>query len=269
MIVVVAQLLLSLAGALLIPGLTPVPWGWAPLIFVGMFLVANILYLAVLYFISLFLGHKVPEKDSRFCRFVTVRTIQWIFVMLRISVKVEGKEKLPRCPIVLVSNHRSDFDPMAVLAAMPERRIAYISKPENLRIPLAGAFVNRCSFLAIDRENPRHALVTLHEAVNLMKGQGLDIGIYPEGTRSRTGDMKPFKEGAFLMAKWAGAPIAVMTTEGTERIAGHVIVRRNRIHLRILDVIPAEEVARRSVAELTAKAETILRRSLKNGQEEK
>ena len=178
--------------------------------------------------------------------------------MLRVRVKVEGRKLLPGEPVVLVSNHRSDFDPMAAMVAFSHRPLVYISKESNLRIPIAGAFVRRCHFLPIDRENPRSALATLKHAASLMREEGLDIGIYPEGTRSYKGGPKPFKEGAFLMAKQAGAPIVLMTTEGTEEIAGHVILRRNIVRLRVLRVISAEEVAATTARELTRLSEETL-----------
>lgn len=262
MILIVLFVLSALGGAALMCALLPLAWWWMPALAVGLFIGLNAAYLLLLFLVSLCLGRGEAKRDSRFCRFVVTLTIRWIFRLLRIRVSVEGMEKLPACPMVLVSNHRSDFDPMAVLATMPHRRIAYISKESNLHLPIAGAFVRRCSFLAIDRENPRRALVTLRHASALMQEQGLDIGIYPEGTRSREGGMLPFKEGAFVMAKWAKAPIVVMATEGTERIAGHVVFRANRIQLRIVDVIPAETVATHTPQELLSSAETVLRAAL-------
>lgn len=226
--------------------------------FVGAFLALNVLFLLLLFVISLFFPKGEPKKESRFWRRWTVHAVRWILDMLRVRVKVEGRELLPGEPVVLVSNHRSDFDPMAAMVAFSHRPLVYISKESNLRIPIAGAFVRRCHFLPIDRENPRSALATLKHAASLMREEGLDIGIYPEGTRSYKGGPKPFKEGAFLMAKQAGAPIVLMTTEGTEEIAGHVILRRNIVRLRVLRVISAEEVAATTARELTRLSEETL-----------
>lgn len=255
----------SLAAALLLGVFVPTAaWAWwqtALLVlggFVGAFLALNVLFLLLLFVISLFFPKGEPKKESRFWRRWTVHAVRWILDMLRVRVKVEGRELLPGEPVVLVSNHRSDFDPMAAMVAFSHRPLVYISKESNLRIPIAGAFVRRCHFLPIDRENPRSALATLKHAASLMREEGLDIGIYPEGTRSYKGGPKPFKEGAFLMAKQAGAPIVLMTTEGTEEIAGHVILRRNIVRLRVLRVISAEEVAATTARELTRLSEETL-----------
>lgn len=255
----------SLAAAVLLGVFVPTAaWAWwqTALLalggFVGAFLALNVLFLLLLFMISLFFPKGEPKKESRFWRRWTVHAVRWILDMLRVRVKVEGRELLPGEPVVLVSNHRSDFDPMAAMVAFSHRPLVYISKESNLRIPIAGAFVRRCHFLPIDRENPRSALATLKHAASLMREEGLDIGIYPEGTRSYKGGPKPFKEGAFLMAKQAGAPIVLMTTEGTEEIAGHVILRRNIVRLRVLRVIPAEEVAATTARELTRLSEETL-----------
>ena len=255
----------SLAAAVLLGVLVPTSaWAWwqTALLslggFVGAFLALNVLFLLLLFVISLFFPKGEPKKESRFWRRWTVHAVQWILDVLRVRVKVEGRELLPEEPVVLVSNHRSDFDPMAAMVAFPRRPLVYISKESNLRIPIAGAFVRRCHFLPIDRENPRSALATLKHAAALMKEEKLDIGIYPEGTRSYKGGPKPFKEGAFLMAKQAGAPIVLMTTEGTEDIAGHVILRRNTVHLRVLRVISAAEVAATNARELMRLSEETL-----------
>lgn len=255
----------SLAAAVLLGVFVPTAaWAWwqTALLalggFVGAFLALNVLFLLLLFVISLFFPKGEPKKESRFWRRWTVHAVRWILDMLRVRVKVEGRELLPGEPVVLVSNHRSDFDPMAAMVAFSHRPLVYISKESNLRIPIAGAFVRRCHFLPIDRENPRSALATLKHAASLMREERLDIGIYPEGTRSYKGGPKPFKEGAFLMAKQAGAPIVLMTTEGTEEIAGHVILRRNIVHLRVLRVISAEEVAATTARELTRLSEETL-----------
>lgn len=255
----------SLAAAVLLGVFVPTAaWAWwqTALLalggFVGAFLALNVLFLLLLFVISLFFPKGEPQKESRFWRRWTVHAVRWILDMLRVRVKVEGRELLPGEPVVLVSNHRSDFDPMAAMVAFSHRPLVYISKESNLRIPIAGAFVRRCHFLPIDRENPRSALATLKHAASLMREEGLDIGIYPEGTRSYKGGPKPFKEGAFLMAKQAGAPIVLMTTEGTEDIAGHVILRRNIVRLRVLRVISAEEVAATTARELTRLSEETL-----------
>ncbi len=237
-----------------------VQWWWLAPIALGMFMALNVLYILFLLLVSLCLGKGENKREHPHIHRMTVRSVAWILQVLNIKVTLEGEEKLPNEPMVLVGNHRSDFDPMAGMVALSRRKLSYISKESNMRIPIAGPFVRRSWFLPLDRENPMRAARTLRNAAKLVRDRGYDMGIYPEGTRNRTWEtgLLPFKEGAFMLAKWAGAPIALMSTEGTERIAGHVIFRRNHVRLRILEVISKEDVARMSHEELCVYAARVL-----------
>ena len=188
--------------------------------------------------------------------------MDWLMTFLRIKITIKGREKLPQEPCVLICNHQSDFDPMTVLAALPERKIAYISKPSNFKIPIVGPFIFHAGFLSIDRENGVRALRTLKVAATRMKEIGVDIGIYPEGTRSRTGKLLRFKSGAFVLAKDANAPIVVMSTKGTDQVSKGVLYRRVKVEMEILEVIDREKVQALSCEELSAYSKELIEISL-------
>ena len=97
--------------------------------------------------------------------------------------------------------------------------------------------------MPIDRENPRNAIVTINRAAKLLKKQEVSVGIYPEGTRSKSGELLPFHNGVFKIAQKANAPIAVLSVNGTERIAKNIPFRKTDVYLDVLEVIPAEDVA--------------------------
>lgn len=63
---------------------------------------------------------------------------------------------------------------------MKERNLAFVSKAENFQIPIFGRIIRRCCFMAIDRENPRNALLTIEKAAKLIASDEVSIGIYPE-----------------------------------------------------------------------------------------
>ena len=96
--------------------------------------------------------------------------------------------------------------------------------------------------MAIDRENPRNAIVTINKAARLMKEEKLDIAIYPEGTRNKAGGLLPFHNGVFKIAQKAGAPMAVICITGTQNIHKRTPFRRTDVYLDVLEVIPAEEI---------------------------
>ncbi len=157
---------------------------------------------------------------------------------------------MPQSPVVLVSNHLSDFDPMAILARPAGRKIVFVSKEENFKIPMAGPYIKASGFLAIDRQNAMKAMRTMKKAADLMETEQIDVGIYPEGTRSKTGELLDFKSGAFFLAKRAGVPIVIVSTEGTAEIKKRAPFRRSNVVLTVLDVVDAETVKEKSLDEI-------------------
>jgi len=252
---------LGTAGAYLIDH--SISFWWIPVFFVGEYIAYVLIYVIFLLITSLFLPTKKPiEKPSEFCRFMIWLTMDWVMTLLRIKVRVKGREKIPDEPCVLVCNHLSDFDPMTVLAVLRERRIAYISKESNFKIPIVGRFIFHAGFLSIDRNNGIRAMRTLHVAANRMKETGVDIGIYPEGTRSRTGKLLRFKAGAFVLAKKADAPIVVMSTKGTDLITKRKFLGKVQVEIEVLGVISREDVCALTPDELATKSKEQIEISL-------
>ncbi len=243
--------LLAAIGSLTVCFAIPaVSFWWLVPLFVGVFIALNFVYLAGIFFGSLCLSKKPPEHVSRAGMFMIYLTMNWLLTFLRVKITLRGRELLPNEPVILVSNHLSDFDPMAVLAVL-RRDIIYISKESNFKIPIVGRFIRRTGFLAIDRENPMRAMRTLKRAAEFCKNDRVDVGIYPEGTRSKTGELLEFKPGAFLLAKRANAPIVIMTTRGTDQIAKNFIRRRTHVTLEFIEVMDAETVQKMSMDELS------------------
>ncbi len=226
------------------------------------YILATALYFILLFATVPFLPHgREGERSSRFCRFIIWLSSDWLMVLMRIRVRVTGL-KLPDEPMVLVSNHRSDFDPMVVLQKTRRRNLIYISKESNFKFPLVGPYLHGAGYYAIDRDNAMRALRTLKSAAERMKNEGLDIGIYPEGTRSKTGELLEFKTGAFYLAKKANAPVVVMTTEGTEIISQNFPRKGTNVHLHVAEIISREEVAAMTTEALAARVRNTIAENL-------
>lgn len=185
---------------------------------------------------------KEYETDSPFHRKLLMDATVFGFWLLNVRVHISGAEKLPDEPILFVSNHRSNYDPLVTWYAFRKRRLAFVSKPSNFRIPIFGPLIRRCCFLAIDRENPRNAMQTILKAAKLMTEERMDVAIYPEGTRNKGEGLLPFHNGVFKIAQKANAPIAVLCVTGTEKIHKHTPFRRTDVYLDVLEVLPAEQV---------------------------
>ncbi len=242
---------------------TGIYWLWALPIFVGIYIALQPLCFLVLWFSTIFLPKKDPiEKPMRGVYFMIWLACNWVTTLFRIKITFEGMEQFPNEPFILVSNHQSNFDPVVVLAMVKKRKIAFISKASNFKIPVAGPYMRNAGFLAIDRENAMSAMRTLKRAGEMMLREEMIMGIYPEGTRSKTGELLEFKEGAFLLAKRTNAPIVVITTKGTNQIAKRMLLRRTNVELKVVELIDRETVKALSMAELAAHVKETVQKNL-------
>ena len=203
-----------------------------------------LLYLLVIAVCALLVDpEKEYQKDNRVYRFLLNLTVTVGLKLLRVRVHVSGIEKMPKdTQVLFVSNHRSNFDPIVTWYGLKAWKIGFISKPENFKIPFYGRIIRKCCCLPIDRENPRKAIVTINRAAKLLKKQEVSIGVYPEGTRSKTREMLPFHNGVFKIAQKADAPIVVLSIAGTEKIAKPPPFKPTDVYLDVLEVFPSENI---------------------------
>lgn len=207
----------------------------------ALFPIAYILFLAVC---SLLVD---PEKEygshSGFYRFLLVSASELALRILRVRVHVSGMDQIPADVMPLfVENHLSNYDPIVSWCVLKKWRPAFISKASNFKIPIFGRFIRKCCFMAIDRENPRNALNTIYKAAELLKRQEIAVAVYPEGTRSKTGELLPFHNGVFKIAKKAGAPIVVLQISGTEKIYRNIPFHHTDVYLSVASLICQDEV---------------------------
>lgn len=199
---------------------------------------------------------KIPkeyEKNSPFHRHLLNGFTAFAMRLMRIKVHVTGYDKVPAgAKPLFVSNHRSNFDPIVTWYIFKDWTLAFISKVENLRIPFFGYLVRKCCFMTIDREDPRKAMKTILKATELVKKEEVSIGVYPEGTRSKTCELLPFHNGVFKIAQKAHVPIVVLAITGTENIHKNFPLHRTEVYLDVLDVLPAEDIAKQNTNEIGA-----------------
>jgi len=133
-----------------------------------------------------------------------------------VRVSVQGIEHLPPPPYILMCNHQSALDIYTLLAGLP-MTFKWLAKQELFRIPFVGWAMTRAGYVSIDRENPREALKAIDEAGRKIR-EGMNLLIFPEGTRSEDGQLLPFKQGVFNLAQRAGVPIVPVGINGTSRL---------------------------------------------------
>lgn len=125
---------------------------------------------------------------------------RWLLRVSGVRVRVEGLEHVTTArPVIITVNHVSWFDVLSIAGHLP-RRYRFIGKKELARVPLWGRAWQAAGHIAIDRQNRQIALESLERAGRLVREDGSAIVIFPEGTRSPTGELQPFKKGAFVLA---------------------------------------------------------------------
>jgi 1-acyl-sn-glycerol-3-phosphate acyltransferase len=134
-----------------------------------------------------------------------------------VRVRVTGRERIvPGRNYVFLSNHQGNCDGPVLLHAVP-RDIRALVKQEMMQIPVLSIVMRRVQFVPIDRRDPQEARAAIERGSRLLRA-GLSFIAFPEGTRSRTGRLQPFKKGVFVMALRAGTPIAPISIVGSRRV---------------------------------------------------
>lgn len=248
--VLVGLLLAVAASCLLVLEGAQILWCGLLLWLAGI-LAAMLVYTLVLLITGLFLPKdQFPEKNHRGFRTVTVFTMGLICRLFGIRIKISGLENMPQTGrFLLVSNHRSNFDPLVLGWALRSWEMAFVMKPDILKIPIAGPFTFQSGYIPMDRENNRAALKAILRAVELIKKDWVSIGIFPEGTRNRGEGLLEFRNGAFKIAQKANVPVVIARLDGTD-LAPKRFPRPTTVCLEIRQVLDPEFVAAHSTAEI-------------------
>lgn len=127
---------------------------------------------------------------------------------------IHGLDNIPRDqPVILMPNHASNFDILAMLAATPIQ-FRWLAKTELFKVPIFGLTMRRAGYIPIDRSDRRKALISMNEAARRI-GDGTSVTIFPEGTRTPDGSLLPFKKGGFVLAVQSGAKLVPVAITGS------------------------------------------------------
>ncbi len=206
---------------------------------------------------------KEYSTPSAFYNFAFVLWYRYMMIAGRLKVHVTGLEKVPfERKFLLVSNHCSKFDNFVQCAVLRKTQIAYISKPENFKIPIGGRFMRRGLYLSMPRGNNREEIKTVLKAIEYLKEEKVSIGIFPEGTRSKDGNLHTFKPGAFKIAEKASCPILVCSMKGTFDIHKNWPWKRTHVYMDILDVIEPDVWKEKNTIEVSEYAHNLIQNNL-------
>lgn len=137
--------------------------------------------------------------------------------LIPMSVNVKGRENIVlKQSYVIISNHQSHFD-IFVISGWLRMDAKWVMKKELRKVPFIGWACEKLDFIIIDRSNKQKAIESLNAAKDKIVN-GTSVMFFPEGTRSRDGEIAQFKKGAFKMALELGLPILPITINGTRKI---------------------------------------------------
>jgi 1-acyl-sn-glycerol-3-phosphate acyltransferase len=185
---------------------------------------------------SLFSMLGYPEWASR--TFI----VAWAHLNLAVSfvgVDVEGLEKIDHSQsYVIAANHQSLYD-IYVLYGFTGIDAKWVMKKELRRIPFLGLSAEKMGHIIIDRSSPEQAIETINIAKQRITN-GISVVFFPEGTRSRDGNLLPFKKGAFRLALDLGLPILPISIHGSRDVlpSDTMELTPGRIRMVIHDPIP-------------------------------
>ncbi len=133
-----------------------------------------------------------------------------------VKVEVEGIENLPKGAAWIVANHSSNFDAVWLVNAISHKlNLLPIARDDLKTSKMVSGYINGVDGLYLDRKSPRQALQLLEGAAQLAKNKNRAVVIFPEGTRSLTGEILDFKNGSFRFPQKYGLPIVPITILGT------------------------------------------------------
>ncbi len=185
-----------------------------------------------------------------------------ILALSNIKVSVKGLYNLkPDRSYIYMPNHMSNFD-IPVLQAYLPVQFRWLAKAELYKIPIFGYAMKRAGYISIDRFDRKSAIESMNKAAKIVR-DGVSVIIFPEGTRSRTNNIQPFKKGGFFLAVDSGVPIIPIIIHGTWRIMPkkQMSIKPGNVTLEITKPINSSDYTRKTKDDLMEKVRDVILKS--------
>jgi 1-acyl-sn-glycerol-3-phosphate acyltransferase len=166
--------------------------------------------------------------------------------LARIRVQVAGREHVPTRPCIFMANHVSNLDPPILLPMLPFRT-AFFIKRSLIKIPILGLGMRLADFIPVDRDGRLESARESVQVATRVLASGVNVSTFPEGTRSRSGRLLPFKKGPFFLAMESGAPVIPISIWGSEQMMtkGSLRIKPGTAHLTFHPPVYPEQFSTR------------------------
>jgi 1-acyl-sn-glycerol-3-phosphate acyltransferase len=188
-----------------------------------------------------------------------------ILAISMVRVKAKGLENVLDEPAIYASNHASQLD-IPIICTRVNRPMFFIGKIELKKIPVLSQYMKIVGMIFVDRKNRERAMASMRTAIQDIQG-GKSIAAFPEGTRTKTGELLPFKKGVFTIAKEGRIPIVPIAVIGSAKAlaSGSFFMRPATVELRILPALQGDDFFNLSIEEMAIHTRKLIQQELEKG----
>jgi 1-acyl-sn-glycerol-3-phosphate acyltransferase len=188
-----------------------------------------------------------------------------ILAISMVRVKATGQNNILDVPAIYAANHASQLD-IPIMCTRVNRPMFFIAKIELKKVPILSQYIKVVGMILVDRKNRERAMASMRTAIQDIQG-GKSIAAFPEGTRTKTGELLPFKKGIFTIAKEGRIPIVPIAIVGSAKAlaSGSFFIRPATVELRILPALNSDEFFNMSIEEMADYTRSLIQQEIEKG----
>jgi 1-acyl-sn-glycerol-3-phosphate acyltransferase len=188
-----------------------------------------------------------------------------ILAISMVRVKARGLENVLDEPAIYAANHASQLD-IPIICTRVNRPMFFIGKIELKKIPILSQYMKIVGMIFVDRRNRERAMASMRTAIQDIQG-GKSIAAFPEGTRTKTGELLPFKKGVFTIAKEGRIPIVPIAVIGSAKAlaSGSFFLRPATVEIRVLPALKGDQFFNMSIEEMANHTRTLIQQEIEKG----
>jgi 1-acyl-sn-glycerol-3-phosphate acyltransferase len=188
-----------------------------------------------------------------------------ILAISMVRVKAKGLNNILNEPAIYAANHASQLD-IPIICTRVNRPMFFIGKVELKKIPILSQYMKIVGMIFVDRKNRERAMASMRTAIQDIQG-GKSIAAFPEGTRTKTGELLPFKKGVFTIAKEGRIPIVPIAVIGSAKAlaSGSFFLRPATVEIRILPALKGDDFFNLSIEEMANQTRKLIQQEIEKG----